>query len=140
MPRHMDVSEHAAVSAEAASFRVRLQEAARASTGPGVDHGSVYASGPAPAPPPESPHKLRAAGVDRFSLNGGVEALPRQKKHYETASSLRSDHVDASFKVRLSDCAMPAAAACCARLRAPLLLCCYAVRERVLRLTQLLLL
>ena len=102
-PRRMDVSEHAAVLAEAAAFRVRLQEAARAPSGPGVDHGSVYASGPAPAPPPESPHKLRAAGSDCFSLNGGVEASPRQKKHYETASSLRSDHVDASFKVGLSD-------------------------------------
>jgi hypothetical protein len=108
----MELSEHAAVSAEAAAFRAKMREAGRALTGPGVDHAAMYESA-APAPAPESPHKMRAAGSDRFSINGGVEgATPKQKKHYDSASHMRSDHVDAAFKVRLRDGATPAAAVC----------------------------
>eukprot|EP01043_Picozoa_sp_COSAG02_P000227 COSAG02_NODE_4_length_69935_cov_46.806590_35_plen_187_part_00 len=106
----MEPSAHAAVSAEAAAFRAKMREAGRALTGPGVDHAMVYESA-APAPAPESPHKMRAAGSDRFSINGGAEGgTPKQKKHYDTASHMRSDHVDAAFKVRLLSGATPAAA------------------------------
>lgn len=109
----MELNEHAAVSAEAAAFRTKMREAGRALTGPGVDHAAMYESA-APAPAPESPHKMRAAGADRFSINGGVEAAatPKQKKHFDSASHMRSDHVDAAFKVWLHDGATPDAIVC----------------------------
>ena len=61
---------------------------------------------------------MRAAGSDRFSINGGAEGgTPKQKKHYDTASHMRSDHVEAAFKVCLLDGVPPAAAVGCALQR-----------------------
>lgn len=91
------MSDHAAVSAEAAAFRARMSEAGRALTGPGVDHALMYGGTRKAAPEPASPHKMRPAGSDRVSINGGVEHTPKQKKHFE--SHISSEHVDAAFKV-----------------------------------------
>lgn len=88
--------EHHAVSTEAAAFRTRMVEAGRGQTGAGIGH--AYST-PEPAPP-QSPHKMPHAGNDRHSINGGVDVSVKQKKHFETASHLRSDHVEASFAVR----------------------------------------